>query len=752
MLVLTRMAQNYPLIGFSKQFSLPQSDFSFEEMHNQELPGGRLRLEEAAAGAGPAAQTPGGGGAMGRGPGWGSRLTGLVVSAFPILSSLRHYAVKDLSGDLASGFAVGVMLVPQSLGNATLAGVPPGSGLSTGLAAGFVYALIGGSRQASVGPVSVLSLMTGSILTSRGYAPGSEELHMLATLSALLAGLMLVAIGIFRLGFVLNVLAGPVISGFVSAAGMLTIVTQIKTMCGVKVKPATVPVETVFGELYRNALALKRTSAPAVVTAIVTMVALIALKKLKGRSKVAERVLTFLPANFLVVTLGTLTSYLLSKHAGIKQPRTGKIASSLASPSVDFSAFARTGDAIELATWATLIGFIEAASIMTHFARVNDYKLSENREIITLGLSNLASGLVGGFCATASFTRSAENARAGSRTTVSSLVSCSVLLFAILVLTPALAHIPSAMLGGLISLGGYNLIQWGEYRTLYRSSKIDCLLMVATTALVLVLGIDLGIACAVGLSVVVVFFRMARPHFAVLGRLPGTKAYLDIRRFPHAEVEPGITIFHFDGPLFFTNAKFFETTVTRTIGDLFPHMRVLVLDLAAVSFVDIDGIRSLMTVAEWIGGSGRSLLLANVHGPVRDSLLANQFVPEVLPTSNVAPSVEIAVSVARALRDARGELTETEIDVSLLATASLRHGARGGTLTAEPPLLLNWVGRAGGRRRRPSVTPVPSSSGEYLTSELSSESLTWAREDAGGGRGAREGGGEDGASSSGLSS
>jgi SulP family sulfate permease len=626
--------------------ALRGSGLSFDEVHVQEA-GMRSRLslkEEAAKRGGTGAVSPDIDNKKRR------SIVQLaiagVVTFFPILGHIARYDWRtSLAGDLASGLTIGAMLTPQSIGYAALAHMSPEAGLFSGAIPVLVYGLVGGSRQVSVGPVAVLSLLIGNLLS--GVAkPGTADYKRLTSATAFLGGLLMVILGILRLGFILQFLAFPVISGFITASGFLIILSQFKTCLGF-----SIPDYTYFFEgVYRNLAKVPHANKAAVVTSLITIVLLVSLRLVRTRFPKAKPYMMWVPDTVIVVILGCAISYGLQKHTHIRQPLVGKMPNHISSPVVPSFSREEIGKLAPAVIIITVVGFLESISMATHFARVNGYTIDGNRELMALGASNFCVSLFGGFSVTGSFSRSAENAYAGSTTTVSSLIASAVVFFVIYVATPALFYLPKAVLGGLIVVAAYRLMQWGEAKTLWTANRLDFAMWVITMLLTLAVGVEIGIGTSVGISLIIVFYKMSRPHDAVLGRLPGTETHLDICRFPHAITEPGIVIYRFDAPLFFANTAYFADRLDAVLK-AFSSLQVLILDMGVISFIDTNGINKLKEFAKDLKVSSRHLLLCCVHGPVRDALRTAGFIPHYLTETRMLLSVSKAVSIGVQLRD-----------------------------------------------------------------------------------------------------
>lgn len=610
---------------------------------SSEALGGMLLQEVLRAG------DDGGGGAVRGAGGWlprvlaaASRLS--LASVFPVVGQVGSgsYTREKLAGDLSAGLTVGIMVVPQSIGYAVLAGVSPLAGLVSSAAPLLTYALLGGCPQLSVGPVAVLSILLNGSALIAGEDPAREG--TLASLVALYAGCLMVALGVMRLGFILRFLAQPVIAGFISAAGVFTLLSQVGPCLGFSVSHRSFVMS-----LVETARSLPSTHAAAAVTSALTIAALVALRSLRSKFPRFRRWSMFFPDTLVVVLLGVLAVLAFRGSAVAAQPMVGSVPSGIPAPRLPPASAGDLREVLPVSVIVAVVGFLEAICMATHFGRLHKAPVSGSRELIALGLANVVSALFGGIPVTGSMSRSAENAYAGATTGLSSLVAGAVVFVALAVASPAIALIPRAVLGGLVVVAAARLIQFKELRDLWVTSPVDFGIMVTTMLLMAGLGVEVGMACAVGLSLCSVFLRLSSPHTAVMGRLPGTVLYFDRQRFPQVQTAPGIVVFRFDGPIFFANADSFESELARARAEAAAGgtvTEVVVIDLSVVSFVDASGLRALVAVSDDIHGSGGHLILACVHGPVRDMLWRSGIDPKILHGPFVQPTVHEAVQRA----------------------------------------------------------------------------------------------------------
>jgi SulP family sulfate permease len=521
-----------------------------------------------------------------------------------LLAWARPYRREDLRPDLLAGLTVGAMIVPQAMAYAVLAGLPPQVGLYAATVPIALYALLGSSRVLAVGPVAVVSLLTASALSAH-YTPASDRYVTAAAWLALLCGAVHLVMSISRIGFLADFLSHPVIVGFTAAAGLIIGASQLKSLLGIKV-PRTDDFGPTIAEVVRH---LDETSWATLAVGLGCIALLLGFRQFLPRW----------PGALIVVALSVAAVRLLDlPHHGVAVvgtiPRTlpGLGLSSL--PAHDVAGL------IPPALVITLVGFVEAVAVAKFYASRTREDLSSNRELLALGVANVGAGLFGGYPVTGSLSRTPVMADSNARTPLAGLMSGAVVVLAIVLLTPLFSDVPSATLAAIVVVAVIRLIDIGEVRHIFRVKRSEGIGLVVGFAATLALGVELGIAVAVGTSIIVMFARLTAPHTTVLGRLDGT-TYRNIERFDDATEIPGIRIIRIDTPLSFANASAVrrrlvdEIDVAADRGD-----RTIVLDLSGVNDIDVTGTTVLRDVYAHLQDRGLDVRLAEVRGPVRDVL------------------------------------------------------------------------------------------------------------------------------------
>jgi SulP family sulfate permease len=496
------------------------------------------------------------------------------------------------------------MIVPQAMAYAVLAGLPAQVGLYASTVPIALYALLGSSRVLAVGPVAVVSLLTASALSAH-YAPGSERYVVAAAWLALLCAAVHLLLSISRVGFLTDFISHPVIVGFTAAAGLIIGASQLKSLLGISV-PRT---DDFFPTIAQAVRHLDETSWVTLAVGLTSIALLLVFRQFLPRWPGA---LIVVALSIAAVRLLDLTAHGVAVVGTI--PR-GLPAFGIASlPAHDVVHL------IPSALVITLVGFVEAVAVAKFYAARTREDLSSNRELLALGVANAGAGLFGGYPVTGSLSRTAVMADSNARTPLAGLTSGAVVVLAIVLLTPLFSDVPSATLAAIIVVAVIRLVDVGEVRHIFRVKRSEGIGLVVGFVATLALGVELGIAVAVGTSIVVMFARLTAPHTTVLGRLDGA-TYRNVERFGDAREVPGIRIIRIDTPLSFANASavrrrlVHEIDVAADRGD-----RTIVLDLSGVNDVDVTGTTVLRDVFTHLGDRDLEVRMAEVRGPVRDVL------------------------------------------------------------------------------------------------------------------------------------
>ncbi len=540
----------------------------------------------------------------------------------PILNWAPSYSRETFSADAVAAIIVTIMLIPQSLAYALLAGLPPEVGLYASIVPLLVYAVFGTSMTLAVGPVAVASLMTASAIGEL-VARGTPEYVGAAIALALISGVMLIAMGVARLGFLANFLSHPVISGFITASAVLIAFGQLKHILGIDIDGHNVVEQAV--SLARN---LSQTNmATLAIGASATAFLFWARKaiapllvKLGLSEKLASGLSKTAPVVAVVAT--TLAVWVFDlQAAGVSI--VGDIPRGLPRPTLPAFDAELWNSLLIPALMIGVVGYVETISVAQTLAAKRRERIDPDQELIALGASNVGSAVSGGFPVTGGFSRSVVNFDAGARTPAAGALTAVGIAVATLFLTPLLYLLPKATLAATIIVAVLSLVDLQSIRQTWTYSKSDFTAMLGTILGTLILGVEAGIAIGVLSSLVLFLGRTARPHVAVVGRVPGTEHYRNVNRH-EVETTPGVHSIRIDESLYFPNARFLEDTVNNAIAQD-PDIRDVVLVCPAVNFIDSSALESLEQINHRLGDAGIRLHLSEVKGPVMDRLMRTEF-------------------------------------------------------------------------------------------------------------------------------
>lgn len=532
----------------------------------------------------------------------------------PILDWLPNYKRSQIGGDLSAGLTVGVMLIPQGMAYAMLAGLPPIYGLYASMVPLVLYAIFGTSRQLSTGPGAMIALLTASGVGALAVA-GTDDYVSIAILLALMVGLIQLLLGIFRLGFIVNFLSKPVISGFTSAAAIIIGLSQLKHMLGIDV-PRTQNIYTMasstFGQIVEVHL-------PTFILGVAAIAAILILRKVNRA----------IPGALVAVVLGIVAAVALGlADKGMAVLR--EVPSGLPSPVLPEIDFETAGDLLPMAFTIAFVAFLQSFGIAKAIqARHNDYKVNSNQELIALGLANIGGSFFRAFPITGGLSRTAVNDQSGAQTGLASIISAAFIALTLIFLTPLFYHLPKAILAAVILVAVLGLVDIREARHLWKTDKVDFAMMAVTFLATLVFGIELGIAVGVGLSLLMVIYRSASPHVAILGRLPGTQYYRNLKRFPNAEDRADILAIRFDSQLYFANVGYFRDLLTEKVKEKGPALRMVILNAGAINFIDSTAVHLLQDVLRDFKEQNIRFCMTAVKGPVRDVLFRSGLIDEL---------------------------------------------------------------------------------------------------------------------------
>lgn len=544
----------------------------------------------------------------------------------PILQWLKVYNRSTLTSDLIAAMIVTIMLIPQSLAYALLAGLPAEVGLYASILPLVAYAVFGSSRTLAVGPVAVVSLMTAAAVGNLALQ-GSAEYLTAAIALAFLSGVILILMGLLRLGILANFLSHPVISGFITASGIIIAASQLKHILGVDASG-----HNLLEILTSIGTNLEQVNLPTLILGVSATAFLFwvrkQLKPLLMRIGLQARLADIIAkaGPVLAVAATTLATWGMNLQAqGVKV--VGEVPSGLPGlqlPSFDADLWQQL---LVSAVLISVVGFVESVSVAQTLAAKRRQRISPNQELIGLGSSNIASAVSGGFPVTGGFSRSVVNFDAGAETPAAGAFTAVGIAIATLVLTPLIFFLPKATLAATIIVAVLSLVDLGALKRTWDYSRSDFAAMLATILLTLAEGVELGIIAGVGLSVLLYLYRTSKPHSAIVGRVPGTEHFRNVDRFEVETCSQVLTL-RVDESLYFANARYLEDLVYDLVAQK-PEVKHLVLMCPAINLIDASALESLEAINHRLQDSGVTFHLSEVKGPVMDRLKRSHFLDDL---------------------------------------------------------------------------------------------------------------------------
>lgn len=550
-------------------------------------------------------------------------------SYIPILDVITHYHRVDFSHDLVAGLIVGVITIPQAIAYAFLAGLPPQAGLYACLAPMVIYAILGSSRQMVVGPVAVAALMVAAAVGQ--YAPAASDAYLgITAVLCLQAGIFLWLLRVWNMGGVVNLLSHPVIVGFVNAAALLIIVSQLSALTGIASTSPMNPFDQVMDLLGAtdsvNTTTLSIGMGCFVALWLVRLGAIPltrALLRPWGRSIEDRHLIARLGP--LLVTAGAAAvvwAWDLDVSAGVAT--IGYVPPGLPSFTMPPFSWDMWVDLASPSAMIAVVAYVESFSIGTMLATRRRTRINANQELIALGAANISAAFSGAYPVAGSFSRSGVNYQTGARTQAASLVCAFVIVLTLLFFTPLFTRLPHAALAAIVITSVTGLMDFRSFRAHWRIYPEDSVTQIVTLATVLMFGIEAGLITGVVLSIAFFVRQSSRPHIAIVGRISGTEHFRSIRRYD-VETFQHVVAARIDENLFFANANQLENRLLKVVQRR-PSTRHLLLVCSAINMIDISGLEMLYRINHTLDEMGIKLHLAEVKGPVMDQLEATDFV------------------------------------------------------------------------------------------------------------------------------
>ena len=545
-----------------------------------------------------------------------------VLPSLPVLQWGRAYNREALVSDGVAALIVTIMLIPQSLAYAMLAGLPPEVGLYASVAPLLLYAVFGTSRVLAVGPVAVVSLMTAAAIGQHAPA-GTPEYWAVAITLAFLSGLLLLSMGLLRLGFLANFLSHPVISGFISASGILIAASQLKTLMGVSAEghnflDLSLSLMSQLGQVHVLTLAIGAATVAFLFWVRSGLKPL--LQRLGMKPRAADVVAKTGPVAAIAVT--TLLTWALDWQVqGVKI--VGAVPQGLPPFTLPLWDLGLWQALLVPALLISVVGFVESVSVGQTLAAKRRQRIEPDQELVALGASNLGASFTGGFPVTGGFARSVVNFDAGAQTPAAGVFTAAGITLASLFLTPALYYLPQATLAATIVVAVLSLVDFSILHKTWRYAKSDFLAVLATLVATLTVGVEAGLVVGVALSLALYLYRTSRPHMAEVGLVAGTEHFRNVQRHT-VVVSPRVLSLRVDESLYFANSRALEDRINNAVASR-PALEHVVLQCSAINDIDASALESLEAIDLRLRGAGLRLHLSEVKGPVMDRLKATEF-------------------------------------------------------------------------------------------------------------------------------
>lgn len=528
-----------------------------------------------------------------------------IKKIIPILDWLPNYDKSYFKGDLAAGITVGIVLIPQGIAYALIAGLPPIYGLYCALVPQIIYAIFGSARQVAIGPVATDSLIVATGVSTLALA-GSKSYIEIAILLALIVGTIQFFLGIFSLGFIVNFLSRPVITGFTSAVALIIGINQFRNLLGVDFIQSD-QIHELISDIWMQ---ISFYNLPTTIIGFIAVSIIFVLRKIDKR----------IPSALIVVVFGilfmkffgkNLTNVSIVKNIPLGLPNFGI-------PSFEIE---QIRELFPIALTLAMVGYLETISIgKSQETKQDSYKVRPNQELIALGLTNMIGSLFKSFPVASSFSRSAINLESGAKTGMAAIISVIMVLITLLFLTPLFYFLPKTILAAIIIIAVFSLVNIKEAIFLWRANNLDFWLLISTFIATLFFGIEYGITVGVGLSLIVLIFRTSRPYVVELGKVPDADFYRNKERFEEVIIEDDILVFRFDAQLFYANSSYFRDKMDEMADKKGKTLKLIVLDSESINRTDSTGVEMLKERIRFYQKKGVLFYFAGAKGPLRDAL------------------------------------------------------------------------------------------------------------------------------------
>ncbi len=548
----------------------------------------------------------------------------------PIMDWLPKYRREFLGGDINAGIIVTIVLIPQAMAYAMLAGLPPQIGLYSCLLPITLYALFGSSHTLAVGPVGLVSLIVGSTIIEMDLLGQQQALTVAVTL-ACMSGVLLLMMRILKLGSVINFISHPVLSGFTSAAAVLIILSQLKHLLGLET-PRTIHLPEAFTNIAAQLHEINWATAILGVSSIAIMLILRSdwLRKF-GELKLSTRVVDIISriGPLIIVSSGIIIVWWLALDKNANVNIVGAIPAGLPTLSIPNIDLALVRELFPVAFIIATVGYLESVSVAKALATRKRQKVDADQELLAHGISNLGASISGGFPTAGGFGRSMVNYDSGANTPIASIITAILMSVALLFLTPLLYFLPHSALAAIIIVSVSALIDYRAFKHAWLYDKADALALLVTFIMVLTLGVEVGILTGACLSIGIYLHRSSKPHVAVVGRVGDSEHFRNVDRF-EVQTYRHVIAMRIDENLYFSNTNFIEDTIINLIAEN-QQAKHLVIVCSSVNMIDASALEALDTIVDRLRYAGVTMHLAEVKGPVMDRLKNSPFLKRLQP-------------------------------------------------------------------------------------------------------------------------
>jgi SulP family sulfate permease len=545
-----------------------------------------------------------------------------ISSYIPVTQWARSYNRDLLRPDLIAGITVGAFTIPEAIAFVSLAGLPPEVGLYSAMVGLLVYMILGSSRQLNIGPTSTISILVGSTLGSLMIV-NAGQYAMIASLVAIVAGALAILSWVFRLGFIVKFISKTVLTGFLAGIALFIASGQLPKLFGLPGSSGNF-----FQRIYYLIIHIDQTNLATLAIGIGGILFLI----------LATKKFPKLP-NTLFLVLGSIVLITYFNITNLGVSIVGSIPPGLPAIIIPDPTLLDVNTLLTLAATVFLVSYVEGFIFASEYAAKNKYKVDGNQELLALGVSNIAVGFFQGLPIGGALSRTALNDESGAKTPLAGGICGLIILLVLLFFTGLFYNLPEAILAAIVLFVIRALIDIPHLRTIYKFSKIEFTIAVVTLLSVLIFGALQGIVIGVVLSVVGLLKNMYNPHIAILGRVPGTDQFLDIKRRPESEIISHTLIVRVDGSQIFLNTECIKNTIIDLVDKEYNDTKLFVLDFEASSFIDYTGIEMLQDLYEEMNRRGIKIKAANMYGPLRDFIRKTKLEDEIVD-SEVCLSIE----------------------------------------------------------------------------------------------------------------